>query len=84
MKAILRAIALSLFGTMISFGVFAQTQPPFDRSPPVNSAIGAWEAPIGHRQPTETQLPPDVRQSEDSISEQAKALDKKLTICRGC
>jgi hypothetical protein len=84
MKAILRAIALSLFGTMISFGVFAQTQPPSGQTPPVNPAIGAWEAPIGHRQPTESELPPDVRQSEDSISELAKGLDKKLTICRGC
>ena len=84
MKAIPMAIALWLFGTMVSFGAFAQTQSPSEGTPPVNPAIGAWEAPIGHRQPTESELPSDVRQSEGSISEQAKALDKKLNICRGC
>jgi hypothetical protein len=38
----------------------------------------------GHWQPTPSQLPQNVRNSEGSISGSDRALDKALTICRGC
>lgn len=42
------------------------------------------EAPIGHRQPHEWQLPRKVQQDEGHRTEQQIEFDKKLQICRGC
>jgi hypothetical protein len=52
-------------------------------SPPVTGP--RFEAADGgHWQPTPSQLPQNVRNTEGSISTSDKALDKALTICRGC
>jgi hypothetical protein len=44
------------------------------------------EAPVGHRQPKATEVPPDQETvAEKKQKELDKALDKKLkSICRGC
>jgi hypothetical protein len=57
-------------------------------SPDANRSVaprGRLEAPIGHRQPTESDLPPSVRKEEGAATRDEKELDKKLnSICRGC
>ncbi len=44
------------------------------------------EAPVGHRQPKATEVPPDQETAaEKKQKELDRALDKKLkSICRGC
>jgi hypothetical protein len=48
--------------------------------------ITAWPAPVGHRQPRRNQVPAEgARRGEsDQQFELDRALDGKLTICRGC
>jgi hypothetical protein len=42
------------------------------------------EAPVGHRQPHEWDLPRKVRRDEGKRTEQQVEFDKQLQICRGC
>jgi hypothetical protein len=42
------------------------------------------QAPIGHRQPTLRELPPDVLQREQALPPGNQKFDKTLTICKGC
>ena len=42
------------------------------------------EAPIGHRQPTAKDLPPEIGQRAPALNPEDRALDEKLRICRGC
>ena len=44
----------------------------------------AWPAPVGHRQPQSKDLPSQNPNELDAISEEDRAVDRKLTICRGC
>jgi hypothetical protein len=48
--------------------------------------IAAWPAPVGHRQPRRSEVPAEgARKGEsDQQFELDRALDGKLTICRGC
>ena len=48
--------------------------------------IVAWPAPVGHRQPRRNEVPAEgARKGEsDRQLELDRALDGKLTICRGC
>jgi hypothetical protein len=46
--------------------------------------ILAWPAPIGHRQPHAKDLPSQNPNELEQISEEDRAVDRKLTICRGC
>jgi hypothetical protein len=49
-------------------------------------AAPSREAPVGHRQPKATDVPPDQQtDAERKQKELDRALDKKLkSICRGC
>ena len=42
------------------------------------------QAPVGHRQPTVKDLPPDVLQNEQKATPSDKKRDKSSTICKGC
>jgi hypothetical protein len=44
------------------------------------------QAPVGHRQPKLSDIPPESQRAATSTerSEQDRELDKKLQICRGC
>jgi hypothetical protein len=47
----------------------------------------AWPAPVGHRQPRAEDIPaedPKKRESDRQIGRLDRAVDDKLTICRGC
>jgi hypothetical protein len=45
-----------------------------------------WSAPVGHRQPRAADLHMDAELSPDQVRLQQEndAVDRKLTICRGC
>ena len=51
---------------------------------PGRASSGVPKAPIGHRQPNAQNVPPNVLRSEDALTADDTALDKKLNICRGC
>jgi hypothetical protein len=43
-----------------------------------------WPAPVGHRQPQAKDLPSQNSSALEQISEEDRAVDRRLTICRGC
>jgi hypothetical protein len=45
-----------------------------------------WSAPVGHRQPRPADLHMDAQLSPDEVRlrQENDAVDRKLTICRGC
>jgi len=67
----------------------AQPGSPPPLSPPPAAATGPGEfrgplpAPVGHRQPRQADLPPDVVKRENR-GEQGRDFDAKLRICKGC
>ena len=44
----------------------------------------AWTAPVGTRQPTEADLPPNLRRDEGAATPRQRQFDQSLTICRNC
>ncbi|WP_407174351.1 hypothetical protein [Bradyrhizobium sp. STM 3562] len=50
-------------------------------SPQMQMARGA---PIGHRQPQAKDVPSENPSDLERVSEEDRAVDRKLTICRGC
>jgi hypothetical protein len=42
------------------------------------------QAPVGHRQPTQSTLPPAVRQEEDTARREPDPLGPVPSICRNC
>jgi hypothetical protein len=73
-------------------GVQAQTAPSSTppAAPPTTQGM-APSAPVGHRQPKISDLPPDIaiRQKNDAQSVDDRLvkdadLDRRLKICRGC
>jgi hypothetical protein len=54
-------------------------------SNPSGPKPGVWQAPVGHRQPTRSDVPAGAANSNGSIDADDKALDRKIkSICRGC
>lgn len=50
-----------------------------------SSTVGLpWPAPVGHRQPQAKDLPLQGTNEFERISEEDRAVDRKLTICRNC
>jgi hypothetical protein len=58
---------------------------PVDR-PPSNTLDPQprLQAPIGHRQPRPSDLPPGMARDEGARTPAERELDEKLQICRGC
>jgi hypothetical protein len=70
-------------------GQSLQTPPlPPLQSPSTSGAAGIPQAPVGHRQPTPRDLPPEIRREEQSpVQSPAPAqrgIDQDLRICSGC
>jgi hypothetical protein len=58
-------------------------------SPERTPTATAWPAPVGHRQPKMSDLPPDVAHREmqpgaPPNEPKQRDLNSRLTICRGC
>jgi hypothetical protein len=61
--------------------------PPL-QGPSTSGAAGIPQAPVGHRQPTPRDLPPEVRREEQSNAQPPtpaqRGIDQELRICSGC
>jgi hypothetical protein len=75
----LTAAAAALIALVTAVNASAQEVPGSEPTP--GHVI---EAPIGHRQPHEWQLPRKVQRDEGKRTEQQIEFDKQLQICRGC
>jgi hypothetical protein len=82
---------LFLAGLIFGFGGIpsalaesATARPPAGQLEKRDSGSGP-PAPVGHRQPqTKDVAPADMPPADQATRELDKALEKKLTICRGC
>jgi hypothetical protein len=75
----LTAAAAALIALVTAVNAGAQEAPGTEPTP--GHII---EAPVGHRQPHEWNLPRKVRKDEGKRTEQQVEFDKQLQICRGC
>jgi hypothetical protein len=84
-----------LAAVLVLNAAVAQTDPGQPSSPSSPSAQttgqadnnveqAVWQAPIGHRQPGEKDVPPKVEQNLGIRSPEGEAIDSKLRICRDC
>ncbi len=79
------ATALFLGGSILTFtGVSAWSRPPAGQPEQRDRSQGP-AAPVGHRQPQTKELAPaEMPPADHATRDLDKALEKKLTICRGC
>jgi len=86
-----RTTILFLAGLIVGFGGVrsawaesATARPPAGRLEQRDPGTGP-AAPVGHRQPqAKDGAPADIPPADQATRELDKALEKKLTICRGC
>jgi NAD(P)-dependent dehydrogenase (short-subunit alcohol dehydrogenase family) len=60
------------------------TPMPYGGRRGINTACLPWRAPIGHRQPGAADLHGNFTPARPELQALNKAIDRKLTICRGC
>jgi hypothetical protein len=80
-----RLIAGTIVATLYGSAAFPQTAPP--RSPSAQTPAPAVQAPVGHRQPRATDVPPGREMLEDEPKKTPDdiRLDRALRgVCRGC
>jgi hypothetical protein len=75
------AIALGFAGQNLT-ALAQQSDGPLRSAPGPETDV--WPAPVGHRQPTRTDLPPGLRRDEGAITPGERNFDSSLNICRGC
>ncbi|HMF23800.1 MAG TPA: hypothetical protein VKG24_16955 [Pseudolabrys sp.] len=87
----MRAITIAIPAlVLVSFAAAAQDRGRAPSGPalaPPASATGQAttpQAPVGHRQPTQSTLPPAVRSEEDSRRQPADPLGPVPKICSNC
>jgi hypothetical protein len=74
------AIAVCAAGTTMALA--QQSSAPLLNAPDLQTTV--WPAPVGHRQPTQSDLPPSVRKDEGAITQGQRAFTNSLKICRDC
>jgi hypothetical protein len=78
-------VAITLGGAAFAQNKADQTPKPTTGQPQTTGqAPRENQAPVGHRQPRPTDLPPEVGQTEMAPTPQDKELDERLKICRNC
>ena len=95
----MRTLAMTLAAIVLSAGcglAAAQVNPSRDNPDRPPSAPDAttpqttgrddarMQAPIGHRQPTARDVPPQSERNLGTRSREDEDLDRKMQICRGC
>jgi hypothetical protein len=81
---------IGLLALLVLFGgAEAKAQSGMQNPPSIGQTIngGIPQAPIGHRQPTASDVPNEnnLMNANDAMSKEDAALDKKIkSICRGC
>jgi hypothetical protein len=81
------SVAAAVAAGVVLFGLLSPAMAASDQNgPAVLTSHSPWLAPIGHRQPTRTDVPQDQVLSawERQQQELDAELDRKLVICRGC
>ncbi len=83
----MRALITGILIAMLACAAVAQTmdnklRPP--APPTTNGAAALPQAPVGHRQPTEKNLPPRVRQEETDGRATVDPLGPLPQLCKGC
>jgi len=58
-------------------------QIPSPTAPPTSGSV-IPQAPVGHRQPMQSDLPPAARKDEDSAGRKPDTLGPALNICKNC
>jgi hypothetical protein len=87
---IVGAGAISLLAAHAGGAMAQSTRPnsPYAAPPPVaaerGEVRGPLPAPVGHRQPKQSDLPADVIRNENRAAQDLRDLDAKLRICKGC
>jgi hypothetical protein len=90
MRLLVAAAVLSIAASAADAQESSQTPPPAGspmqpQAPPPTTGMGNAQSPIGHRQPTQNDLPPSVRDREDSPQRGAPDPFGPLPqICRNC
>ena len=78
---VLSASALALaVGGLGSVAFAQQSSAPLLDS--LHPQVAPWPAPVGHRQPRPSDLPPGVRKDEGAITPGQRQIDDSLNICR--
>ena len=84
----MRVILIILTAALMATDAAAQQQLPAPSTPqPTTQGMATrLQAPVGHRQPRMSDLPPDLAHKEQSgqPAGQAPIGDDNLRICRGC
>jgi hypothetical protein len=83
----MRVIATAILLSLLTGAAAAQNSTGPVSPPPRTAAGGVPTAPVGHRQPTISSLPPAVRQNENTAGEGRGAGDPLRpvpSICNGC
>ena len=83
-RAIIGAMIFAT-GSTASFGAQAADHGPGRTCGAIQTACLPWQAPVGHRQPAIadiSRVPP--LPSDQELQALDRAIDEKLTICRGC
>jgi len=82
----MRALVIGIFIAMLACAAVAQNMDDRARplSPSTTNGAAAPQAPVGHRQPTEKNLPPQVRKDETTGSGVRDPLGPIPDICKGC
>jgi hypothetical protein len=80
-------------GAMLMVAAWAQgataqntPSPPAAAPPaaPTTGVRGPFPAPVGHRQPRQSDVPADAVKQEQRGTPAERDLDSKLRICKGC
>ena len=80
-----RTTILFLAGLIFGFGGVLSAWAESAKARPPAGRLEQPSAPVGHRQPqTKDVAPADIPPADQATRDLDKALEKKLTICRGC
>jgi len=86
MGVVMRALVVGIFIAMLGCAAIAQNMDDRMRNPPADAKAAATPvqpvAPVGHRQPTESSIPPQVR--KDETTGRADPLGPLPQICNRC
>ena len=83
----MRVIATAILLSLLTAAAAAQNSTGPVSPPPRTGAAGVPTAPVGHRQPTLSSLPPALRQNENTVGEgrgPGDPLGPVPSICNGC
>jgi hypothetical protein len=88
-KLIKMAILVAVLGCRTATAETAGAGEASARSASTNPAAPSakdlrWRAPVGHRQPGVRDIPSELSGEFERISEEDRAADRRLIICRGC